>query len=99
MIGYSVQEAGVWLGLEDALAFQVGVSIVTPQALGVLAHVGPLRAWLWRGDEMGKQALVATDWSLRLTKEIHSVPNALNNIYIYFNIIHLKYEWCKKSCN
>lgn len=34
------------------------------KALGVLAHIAALGAWLWRWDQAGEHALVATNGSL-----------------------------------
>lgn len=55
---------GVQLKLENALPLQVGVCVVTAQALGVLAHVAALGARLRRRDEVREDALVASDGGL-----------------------------------
>lgn len=43
---------------------KVRVCIMATEALGVLAHIAALRAWLRRWDEAGESALVATNGSL-----------------------------------
>lgn len=53
------------LQLEYTLSLQVGVCVVAPEALGVLAHVAALGARLRRRDQPVEQTLVATDGSLR----------------------------------
>lgn len=39
------------------------------EALGVLAHISTLWAWLRRGDQTGEDTLVATNGSLQFVKK------------------------------
>lgn len=49
---------------EYTFTLQVGVCIVTAEALGVLPYVAALWAWFWGRDEPGEHALVASNGSL-----------------------------------
>lgn len=49
---------------KDAFAFQVGVSIVSPETLRVLTYIATLWTGLWRRDETGEQTLLPADGSL-----------------------------------
>lgn len=55
---------GIQVELEYTLSLQVGVCVMATEALGVLAHVAALGAWLWRWDQPGEHALVATNGCL-----------------------------------
>lgn len=54
----------IQLYLKYTLSLQVGVCIVAPKALRMLAHVAPFRARLRRWDQPGEHTLVATNRSL-----------------------------------
>lgn len=54
----------IQLYLEYTLSLKVGVCIMATKALGVLAHIAAFRARLWRWDQPGEHALVATNGSL-----------------------------------
>lgn len=46
--------------LENPLALQVRICIMAAKALGVLSHIAAFRAGLWRGQQVGKAAFLAT---------------------------------------
>lgn len=58
--------------LKDALAFQVGVGVVSAETLRVLTDITALRTGLWRWDETGEQTLMPSYGSLEREKNRRS---------------------------